>query len=149
MPRVHLHRAPARDGRFLYVEPQYSLVRTTAGVRRQLEQFDVEGESRHTPSASTLQVVLDHCHQNDIPYRLRSDPVHGYHVQRLQPEQVRDLEATSRGTSLAQAALNAQEPVDVVFVPGAGVAVGLDKTPEVEERERPFGMAARAGPRVK
>lgn len=149
MARVHLHRAPPRDERLLHVKPQYSLIRTAAGVRRQLEQFDVAGESHHTPSASTLQVVLDHCHQNDIPYRLRSDPAQGYHVQRLQPEQVRDVEATARGVSLAQAALDAQEPVDVVFVPGAGVAVGIAEDPAVQQEAAPLPAYARAGPRMK
>lgn len=62
--------------------PKVMVHTTNASVERIIKLFDATGKTIHSENRSTLQYVIDHCEEKDIPYVIHADPRRGYFIEK-------------------------------------------------------------------
>ncbi len=126
-----MFQAPSADPRFVHIPPKRVVHIRNATADRLRDAFDRTGRTVHRPEASTLQIVLDHCHSRGIAYFLRCKAGQGYHVERFRltgAHRSRDFSATDGAPSLVQDAEANGEDYNVLFLPGTGTVFIPDKS---------------------
>lgn len=117
--------------------PPGRLVRVTnASARLSVSRFISSGSSSHSGGASTLHIILNHCHRNGVPYELAGQRGAAFVVTKLTEARAGRLDdVTADAPQRVLDLLTEGKAFEATYVPGVGTKV-VEKPSLLRDEQR-------------